>query len=213
MGGSGCGFRSISARFQAQAQFATKREVEQRRLAVEDGAREQRDRRVLRAPFAGVICERPAHPGQAALLMAGVALGVGVFILMSALIGGLATLRTLRTVGSIPDIVLEMPDRDPAVLAVPGAAQVVLQKDLSQRDRISIWQPAIPINGETAGATAVSPQIRGSAFVEPGQGVAPAGVIGVMPGKLSAIADIDGAIVDGTASLPPTPFLTVSKKY
>lgn len=66
------------ARFEALGQFATKREVEQRRLAVVEGereltrrranvvqARELRDRRVLRAPFAGVILERPVDPGQA----------------------------------------------------------------------------------------------------------------------------------------------------
>ncbi len=65
------------ARFEALGQFATRRDVEQRRLAVEEGARElsrrqasverareQRDRRVLRAPFAGVIMERPVDPGQ-----------------------------------------------------------------------------------------------------------------------------------------------------
>ena len=73
-----------------------------------------------------------SQPGQTALLMSGVALGVGVFIFMSALIGGLATLLTLRTVGSIPHIVLEMPDRDPATLSRNGHEQVVLQKDLSR---------------------------------------------------------------------------------
>lgn len=65
------------ARFEALGQFATRREVEQRRLAVEEGARElgrrratvvqvreQRDRRTLRAPFAGIILERPVDPGQ-----------------------------------------------------------------------------------------------------------------------------------------------------
>jgi len=65
------------ARFEALGQFATKREVEQRRLAVVEGerelsrrranvvqARELRDRRVLRAPFSGVILERPVDPGQ-----------------------------------------------------------------------------------------------------------------------------------------------------
>lgn len=65
------------ARFVALGQFATKREVEQRRLAVVEGerelsrrlasvvqVRELRDRRVLRAPFAGVILERPVDPGQ-----------------------------------------------------------------------------------------------------------------------------------------------------
>ena len=65
------------ARFVALGEFATKREVEQRRLAVVEGerelarrrasvaqARELRDRRVLRAPFAGIILERPVDPGQ-----------------------------------------------------------------------------------------------------------------------------------------------------
>jgi HlyD family secretion protein len=64
-------------RFEALGQFATKREVEQRRLAVVEGerelnrrragvvqVREQRERRVLRAPFDGVILERLVDPGQ-----------------------------------------------------------------------------------------------------------------------------------------------------
>lgn len=66
------------ARFEALGQFATRRDVEQRRLAVVEGERELsrrratvvqagelRERRVLRAPFAGVILERPVDPGQA----------------------------------------------------------------------------------------------------------------------------------------------------
>ena len=143
-----------------------------------------------------------SHPGQTALLMAGVALGVSVFIFMSALIGGLATLLTLRTVGSIPHIVLEMPDRDPATLSANPHAQVVLQKDLSRRDQIAIWQPVIPIIEKTSGVIAVSPQIRGSAFVVRGQAIAPVGVIGIMPGKLSDIAAIEAAVVDGSSNLP-----------
>ena len=130
---------------------------------------------------------------------------------MSALIGGLATLLTQRTVGSIPHVVLEMRDRDPAVLSPGASAQVVLQKDLSRRDQVAIWQPAIPIIENTSGVTAVSPQIRGSAFVERGQAVAPVGVIGVMPGKLSEIADIDGAVVDGSSNLPTDSILIGSR--
>lgn len=152
-----------------------------------------------------------SHPGQTALLMAGVALGVSIFIFMSALIGGLATLLTLRTVGSIPHIVLEMADRDPAILSPEGRGQVVLQKDLSRRDQIAIWQPVIPIIEKTPGITALSPQIRGSAFVERGQAVAPVGVIGVMPGKLSAIADIDAAMVEGSSNLPADGILIGSR--
>lgn len=165
------------------------------------------------SPYAAKLAIRHllSHPWQTALLMAGVALGVGIFIFMSALIGGLATLLTLRTVGSIPHVVLEMPDRDPAILSPNARAQVVLQKDLSRRDQIAIWQPVIPIIEKTRGVTAVSPQIRGSAFVERGQTVAPVGVIGVMPGELSAIADIDAAMVDGSSILPPDGILIGSR--
>ncbi len=164
-------------------------------------------------PYAVKIAIRHlwSHPGQTALLMAGVALGVGVFIFMSALIGGLATLLTLRTVGSIPHVVLEMPDRDPAIRRLGASAQVVVQKDVSRREQIAIWQPVIPIIETTPRVTAVSPQIRGSAFVERGQAIAPVGVIGVMPGNLSDIADIKAAIVGGTGNLPADGILIGSK--
>ncbi len=65
------------SRFEALGEFAARRDVELRRLAVVEGerelsrrranvvqVRELRDRRVLRAPFAGVILERPVDPGQ-----------------------------------------------------------------------------------------------------------------------------------------------------
>ena len=65
------------ARLEALGEFATGRDVEQKRLAVEEGERELRrrnaavtqaselrERRVLRAPFSGVILQRPVDPGQ-----------------------------------------------------------------------------------------------------------------------------------------------------
>lgn len=143
-----------------------------------------------------------SSPGQTALLMSGVALGVTVFIFMSALIGGLATLLTLRTVGSISHVTLEMRDRDPAPLAGAAGAQTVVQKDLSRREQIAVWQPFIPVIGATEGVTGVSPQIRGSGFIERGQAIAAVGVIGVAPGNLSVIADVERAIVGGSSELP-----------
>jgi lipoprotein-releasing system permease protein len=142
-------------------------------------------------------------PGQTALLMLGVAFGVGVFIFMSALIGGLATLLTQRTVGSIPHVTLEMADRDPGRLLPDENAQLAVQKDLSKREQITVWEPAVRLIDATDGVTAVSPQIRGSAFVQRGQAIAPVGVIGVQPDKLSSIANIRAAIVSGSDSLPP----------
>jgi lipoprotein-releasing system permease protein len=143
-----------------------------------------------------------SSPGQSALLTTGVALGVAVFIFMSALIGGLATLLTLRTVGSISHVTLEMRERSPATLSGVEGAQIAVQKDLSRREQIAVWQPFIPVIAETRGVTGVSPQIRGSAFVERGQAIAPVGVTGVMPGNLSLIANVAGAIVAGSPDLP-----------
>lgn len=142
-------------------------------------------------------------PGQTLLLMLGVAVGVSVFVFMSALIGGLATLLTQRTVGSIPHITFEMAERDPQPILGGEGVQVVVQKDLSRRAQILVWEPAVEQMEETPGVTAVSPQIRGSAFVQRGQAIAPVGVIGVQPDKLSAIANIGGAIVAGSDALSP----------
>ncbi|WP_336924749.1 hypothetical protein [Alteraurantiacibacter palmitatis] len=86
-----------------------------------------------------------------------------------------------------------------------------MQKDLSRRDQIAIWQPIVPIIAAQRGVTAVSPQIRRSAYVEQEQALAPVGVIGVMPGKLSGIADIYAAITDGSSNLPTDGVLKVSR--
>lgn len=142
-------------------------------------------------------------PGQTILLMLGVAVGVSVFVFMSALIGGLATLLTQRTVGNISHITFEMAERDPRRLLPAADAQVAVQKDLSRRAQIMVWEPAVRLIEASPGVTAVSPQIRGSAFVQRGEAIAPVGVIGVQPDKLSAIADIGRAIMAGTAHLPP----------
>ena len=143
-----------------------------------------------------------SSPGQGALLISGVALGVTVFIFMSALIGGLATLLTQRTVGSIAHVTLEMRERSPGLIAPVHGAQLTVQKDLSRREQIAVWQPFLPVIEALPGVTAVSPQIRGSAFLMRGQAIAPVGVIGVMPDRLSAIANVASAIVAGESRLP-----------
>lgn len=142
-------------------------------------------------------------PGQSLLLMLGVAVGVAVFVFMSALIGGLATLLTQRTVGNIAHVTFEMAERNPSLIAPGRGTQVAVQKDLSRRAQISVWQPAVALIEATPGVAAVSPQIRGSAFVQRGQAIAPVGVIGVQPDKLDAVADVAGAVVAGSDALTP----------
>ncbi len=143
-----------------------------------------------------------SSPGQTALLISGVGLGVTVFIFMSALIGGLALLLTQRTVGNIAHVTLEMRERSPGLIGAVAGVQLTVQKDLSRRQQIAVWQPFVPLIEAMPGVTAVSPQIRGSAFLVRGQAIAPVGVIGVMPDKLSAIVDVSSAIVAGDDALP-----------
>ena len=143
-----------------------------------------------------------SSPGQTALLITGVALGVAVFVFMSALIGGLASLLTQRTVGSIAHVVLEMRERSPGLIGTVTGAQLTVQKDLSRRQQITVWQPFLPLIEALPGVTAVSPQIRGGAFLSRGQAIASVGVIGVMPDKLSSIANISAAMVAGESTLP-----------
>jgi lipoprotein-releasing system permease protein len=61
-----------------------------------------------------------ASKAQTALLVVGVAVGVFIFIFMSALIGGLAEFILSRTVGDISHITIEAEIDDPAVLISPN---------------------------------------------------------------------------------------------
>jgi lipoprotein-releasing system permease protein len=70
-----------------------------------------------------------ANKAQTALLVSGVAVGVFIFIFMSALIGGLAEFILSRTVGDISHITIEAETADPAVLISPeGHVLVVAER-------------------------------------------------------------------------------------
>ena len=65
-----------------------------------------------------------ASKAQTALLMAGVAVGVFIFIFMSALIGGLAEFILSRTVGDTSHVTIEAQDADPAIL-IPSEGDIL----------------------------------------------------------------------------------------
>ena len=80
-----------------------------------------------------------ASKGQTALLVLGVAVGVFIFIFMSALIGGLAEFILSRTVGDISHVTIEAEAEVPALLPNPGglaSATTVLpvQQDVRRTD-------------------------------------------------------------------------------
>lgn len=143
-----------------------------------------------------------SNKAQTGLLIAGVAMGVFVFIFMSALIGGLASYLVQRTVGDIAHVTLEAPERDAGLLLPEGTqALMVLQKATGQRETLRTADAFMPSIEAMNGVKAVSPEIVGNGFVIRGQSRAPVGVTGLEADKVSAIADLGKRLVAGDTML------------
>lgn len=143
-----------------------------------------------------------ASKTQTGLLIAGVAVGVFVFVFMSALIGGLAVFLVQRTVGDIAHITIEEPSREAGSLFADSAGVLLVeQRAATQRQLLRTAEAFLPSIETMAGVAAVSPQIVGNGFLLRGEVTAPVGVTGVEPDKLSAIADIERYLIAGSTVL------------
>ena len=143
-----------------------------------------------------------ASKAQTALLVLGVAVGVFIFIFMSALIGGLAEFILSRTVGDISHVTIKAEDADPAILVSPeGHVLVVAERGRARTATLADAATWAPLIETVPGVTAVSPQITGAGFLNRGAQVAQVSVTGLEPGRESAILDLDGYMVEGTARL------------
>jgi lipoprotein-releasing system permease protein len=143
-----------------------------------------------------------ASKAQTALLVTGVAVGVFIFIFMSALIGGLAEFILSRTVGDISHITIEAETDDPSVLISPeGHVLAVAERGRTCTATLSEAATWLPLIEAVPGVRAVSPQISGAGFVTRGAQVAQVSVTGVEPGRESAILDLAGYMVEGDVRL------------
>jgi lipoprotein-releasing system permease protein len=139
---------------------------------------------------------------QTGLLVLGVAVGVFVFVFISALIGGLGSFLVDRTVGDISHVTVEARSRDATLLVEdPASAQAVYQRSVGQREVLRTADAFLPLLEKLDGVAATSPQIVGNGFVIRGQSRAPVAVTGVQPDKASAIADLSGNLIAGNARL------------
>ena len=127
-----------------------------------------------------------ASKAQTALLVTGVAVGVFIFIFMSALIGGLAEFILSRTVGDISHVSIQAEDTDPALLIAPEGVLFVPQKSTLRAAELRNTEAFLPLIAALPGVRAVSVQIT---------------INGVEPGLESAIINLDGYLVEGTARL------------
>ena len=143
-----------------------------------------------------------ANKAQTALLVSGVAVGVFIFIFMSALIGGLAQFIVSRTVGDISHITIEAETADPAVLISPeGHVLVVAERSRARAANLAEAATWLPLIEAVPGVRAVSPQITGAGFLTRGAQVSQVSVTGVEPGRESAILDRAGYMVAGEVRL------------
>jgi lipoprotein-releasing system permease protein len=147
-----------------------------------------------------------ASKAQTALLVVGVAVGVFIFIFMSALIGGLAEFILSRTVGDISHITIEAEIDEPAVLISPsdldgGHVLFVTERGRVRTATLSDAATWLPLIEAVPGVRAVSPQITGAGFLTRGAQVSQVSVTGLEPGQESAILNLEGYMVEGTERL------------
>ncbi len=144
-----------------------------------------------------------ANKAQTGLLITGVAVGVFVFIFMSALIGGLAVYLVQSTVGNVSHVTVEAPSREASLLVseADGDVLVVTQAATNQRELLRTADAFLPLIDTWEGIAATSRQVVGNGLAVRGQVRAPVSVTGVDLDKLSAIADIAGSITSGDADV------------
>ncbi|WP_439526116.1 ABC transporter permease [Roseovarius mucosus] len=143
-----------------------------------------------------------ASKAQTALLVLGVAVGVFIFIFMSALIGGLAQFILSRTVGDIAHVTIEAEPDDPTLLFTPeGHVLMVAERGRTRTASLAEAATWLPLIEAVPGVKAVSPQITGAGFLTRGAQVEQVSVTGIEPGRESAILDLDGYMVEGRARL------------
>ena len=143
-----------------------------------------------------------ASKAQTVLLVSGVAVGVFIFIFMSALIGGLAEFILSRTVGDISHVTIEAESADPAILIdAEGHLLAAIEQGRQRTATLRDAETWVPLIDTVPGVTAVSPQITGAGFLTRGAQVAQVSVTGLEPGRESAILDLEGYIIAGSARL------------
>lgn len=140
---------------------------------------------------------------QTALLLLGVALGVFIFIFMSALIGGLANFILQSIAGDLSHVTIVAEAEDPALLLNDSLGRILLAQEQSAVRQAVLRDAAVyvPIIAALPGVVAVSPQITGSGFITRGAQVVQVAVNGVEPGKESAIVQLKTYLVAGSVRL------------
>ncbi len=146
---------------------------------------------------------------QSLLIVAGVGVGVGVLVFLSALITGLQQSLIEQTLGIQPHIVVRPEDEQArelmAARAPDGRIIATRVEKTAQRVRsIDGWQQVREAVDATPGVVATSPMAAGSAFAVRGNAEKSVALMGVNAAEYARIIDVPGHIVSGRYSLSGT---------
>jgi len=143
---------------------------------------------------------------QTVLILAGVAIGIVAYTFMAALINGLAVRLTDNVIGNFAHITLEKVERQPGLLepATDGTRTLLaVQRANDRQAEIRGYPPILDAVAALPGVIAVSPQVTGNGFFQRGEKILAVGITGLDPSRISAILDLEGSLVRGTARLGP----------
>ncbi|HEX6053530.1 MAG TPA: ABC transporter permease [Gemmatimonadaceae bacterium] len=141
--------------------------------------------------------------GQTWLILAGVGVGVGVIIFLSALIGGLQDTLVARTLGSQAHVVVRPREEMPRVLAPSGGAvrEMRVERPAQRVRSIVQWQRARADIERLPGVVATAPIIAGAAMAVRGDGTKSVAVRGIEPEDYQRIVPLDSFLVAGRIDL------------
>ncbi len=143
---------------------------------------------------------------QTLLIVAGVGVGVGVLVFLSALIDGLQQSLIDKTLGSQAHIVVRPQEEAARQLLSPRGALVAARVEKrAQRVRsIDNWQQVNRAVREEPGVVATAPIVSGSAFAVRGNASQSVALFGVDPQSFTRVIPVAERIVRGRYSLNGT---------
>lgn len=144
---------------------------------------------------------------QTLFIIAGVAIGVGVIVFMSALLAGLQSNFIRRVLSTQAHIQLLQPQQVTRALrggndAPPGQVQgAIIQPPLQQSKSIDQWQAVMAQVRAMAGVKVVTPVVSGPALVLRGNATKAVTVSGIEPQTYFQIVDFSDKMVRGNTRL------------
>ncbi len=166
-------------------------------------------------PFEWIVALRFLREGrlQTLFIIAGVAIGVGVIVFMSALLAGLQSNFIRRVLSAQAHIQLLQPQEvtRPQRLgahAIPGEVEAaIVQPPLQRLKGIDQWQAVAAQIRAMPEVLVATPVAGGSALVVRGSASRAITVAGIEPEQYFRIVDINGKLVRGTTRLGATDIL------